>query len=59
MCCSLNTAAGVRKENGMEEMTNEQYNDMKKTLIELIEQLVKTSNTVEEAVKKIEALKNE
>lgn len=43
----------------MEEMTNEQYNDMKKTLIELIEQLVKTSNTVEEAVKKIEALKNE
>lgn len=49
--------ASAGKENTMDEMTNEQYNDMKTTLIELIEQLVKTSSSIEEAVKKIEALK--
>lgn len=48
----LNQAAGARKENDMEEMTNEQF----RTILEMIIQLIKDSESKEDAVKKIEAL---
>jgi hypothetical protein len=49
----LNKTADVRKENEMEEMTNEQF----KIIIEAIIQIVK-DNEKETAIKKIEALLN-
>ena len=49
----LNKTADVRKENKMEEMTNEQF----KIIIEAIIQIVK-DNEKETAIKKIEALIN-
>ena len=49
----LNKTADVRKENEMEEMTNEQF----KIIIEAIIQIVK-DNEKETAIKKIEALIN-
>lgn len=52
----LNKLAGSRKENKMEEMTNEQYNDQKKTLILLIVEMLKNSKDLEEGIKKVEAL---
>ena len=50
---ALNRTASVRKENIMDEMTNEQF----KTIIEMIVQIIK-DNTKDEAIKKIEALVN-
>ena len=52
-CKRLNKTASVRKENEMEEMTNEQF----KIIIEAIIQIVK-DNEKETAIKKIEALLN-
>lgn len=40
----------------MEEMTNEQYFDNKKTLIKLIIELIKGSESREDAIEKVEAL---
>ena len=49
----LNKTASVRKENIMEEMTNEQF----RTILEMIIQIIK-DNDKETAIKKIEALVN-
>lgn len=49
----LNRAASVRKENIMDEMTNEQF----RTVLEMIIQIIK-DNDKETAIKKIEALVN-
>lgn len=43
---------GIRKENGMEEMTDLQF----KTIIKLIIQIIKDNEDKNEMVKKIEAL---
>lgn len=40
----------------MDGMTNEQYNDQKKTLILLILEMMKNSKNLEEAEEKIKAL---
>jgi hypothetical protein len=48
----LNKTAGVGKEKGMEDMTNEQF----KTFIKMIIQIIEDSKDKTEAVKKIEAL---
>ena len=48
----LNKTASVGKENGMEDMTNEQF----KTFIKMIIQIIEDSKDKTEAVKKIEAL---
>lgn len=53
MCTKLNKTASVRKEQVMEEMTNEQF----KTILEMIIQIIKDNNK-EDAIKKIEALLN-
>ena len=44
--------ASARKENGMEGMTNEQF----KIVLNMIIQIIKDSDTKEEAIKKVEAL---
>lgn len=44
--------AGIRKENGMEEMTDLQF----KTIIKLIIQIIKDNEDKSEMIKKIEAL---
>ncbi len=43
----------------MDGMTNEQYNDCKKTLILLILEIMKNSKNIEEAKQKVKALLNE
>lgn len=40
----------------MDEMTNEQYEDHKKTLLLLVIEMMKGSENLEEAIKKVEAL---
>lgn len=40
----------------MEGMTNEQFNDYKKTLLKLVLEKLENSKTLEEAKEKIEAL---
>ena len=40
----------------MDEMTNEQYNDFKETLLLLVIEMMENSETLEEAIKKVEAL---
>lgn len=47
-----NTVASARKENSMEGMTNEQF----KIVLNMIIQIIKDSDTKEEAIKKVEAL---
>lgn len=51
------TITGQDEKGGnMEGMTNEQYNDQKKTLILLILEMLKNSNDLKEAEQKIRAL---
>ena len=47
-----NTVASARKETIMEGMTNEQF----KIVLNMIIQIIKDSDTKEEAIKKVEAL---
>lgn len=42
----------------MEEMTNEQYTDVKETLIRYIIEMMKSSSDLNEAIEKVEALLN-
>lgn len=50
-----NKAASARKENGME-MTDKQYDEAKETLILLILEMMKNSETIAEAEEKVKAL---
>lgn len=55
--CNINISwQRNRKEKKMKNMTNEQFNQFKETLLKLVLERLENSKTLEEAKEKIEAL---